>query len=732
MSHKIQQIDQKLTAFNKKYYTNLLIRGVLLTLSLVLGYYVLATLIEYNLWLSRPFRLILFTLFFAVVVFSFLRFLREPFRWWIYGRGLNQEDSAKLIGKYFPFVGDRLLNLIQLAKADQTSDLIDASLLQRSRQFEPISFESAINLSENKKYLRYLAIPFVLLLLLFFINQNIFTSSTPRIIQFNREFAPLAPFTFEIQNENLFAFFNEDYTLSVKLTGKAIPDAAYIVYGTQRHKMEIVQAGMFVHTFNNLQNEVSFKIEAAGFFSELKTIKIINRPELINLKTLLNYPAYLEKRNDELVNTGNLLVPEGTKITWKIATTNAKKAEIKIGTSDVNQMQLSDNQLYTYSQAISDPNPYLLLLANDHSENKDRIQYFINVIKDQYPQINVEHLRDSILFKTIHLGGTLVDDYGVTGLKLHFEIQHQNNKSQEKTIEIPVHRFQPQQNFFFTWPIDSLHLQPGDRLTYYLQVWDNDGVNGRKSTKSSVYVFSLPGKDELSEIIKNSQSTTQSQIDKSVQRAKELNKSIEEAQQKLKGKQVLDWQDRKMLEDLLQQKNNLDQLINELQKQNELLDEKKENLSEQSDEAKAKAEQLQKLLDELLDEETKRLFEELEKLLNEKSDLSQIQRMLEQMQRNENTLEKELERTMELFKQLQYEYKLEQAIESLNNQIEKQEELLEKTEQLVNPDEKKIDKQSDKGEGANQDNKKPDNQDLAADQEELQRSLSNLINPLTN
>ena len=45
------------------------------------------------------------------------------------------------------------------------------------------------------------------------------------------------------------------------------------------------------------------------------------------------------------------------------------------------------------------------------------------------------------------------------------------------------------------------------------------------------------------------------------------------------------------------------------------------------------------------------------------------------MDRNEINLEKELERTLELFKQLQYDYKLEQAIDELKAQTEKQEEL---------------------------------------------------------
>ena len=59
-------------------------------------------------------------------------------------------------------------------------------------------------------------------------------------------------------------------------------------------------------------------------------------------------------------------------------------------------------------------------------------------------------------------------------------------------------------------------------------------------------------------------------------------------------------------------------------------------------------------MEELLDEETKKLFDELQKLLKENTDVSQIQKVLDKLNQNTNNLEKELERTLELFKELQF------------------------------------------------------------------------------
>ena len=746
MRDGLNKINEKLTSFKKKYYLNLFLRGVLLTLTLVLFYFLLAALLEYNLWLSGWVRFSIFLTFFLVVIFSVYKFLKEPLRWWLYRKGLGQEETATMVGRLFPEIRDRLLNLIQLSLNQKPTALLEAGITQKSRQFEHLTFENAIDLRENKRYLKYLLVPMAFILLIVVVNRGVFTQSTLRIVQFNREFSPQAPFKFIIQNKNLNAFFNEDFTLNLRLVGEALPEAVYLVSPAQRIKLEMTKPGEFAYTFEKIQNEVPFQLEASGFYSDPYTIRLVNRPELTRIKMRLQFPRYLGKKEEELINTGNIEIPEGTKITWQISTANTAKASIGFSSeTGTNPMQIIDNQLFTFGKGFRNPDGYWIDLENENSKNKDKINYSILVIKDQYPQIEVDHLKDSVLFKTIFLGGTISDDYGLTELSLNYQIIKDGNTRNKKTT-ISINRNSPQQSFFYQWHIDSLGLQPGDKLNYYLQVWDNDGVNGRKSTQSKAFVFALPGEEELKANIAKTQSAAESKIDESLTKAKDIREALDEAQQKLKGKQTLDWQDKKMLEDLVQQKNSLDQMINELQKQNELLEQKKDAFSEQNEKIREKAAQIQKLMDELLDPETKKLFEELEKLLKENSDMNQIQKMLDKMNRKEINLEKELERTLELFKQLKYDYKLDQAVNEIKEQREKQEKLLEKTQELTG--EKKNERDGKEGEkGAedkqkdNQENKsgdkegsdqekdgstqdqKPDNQKLADDQENLEKDF---------
>jgi hypothetical protein len=682
MGEGLDSIYKNLASFRKKYYLNLFIRGSILTGSLVLVYLIIAALLEHNLWMSKGARLLVFSSFFLLVLFCLYRFLKLPILWWIYKKGLNQEQSARIIGTHFPNISDRLVNLIQLAVLPGQNELMKAGIAQKSRSISGVAFESAIDLRDNRRYLKYFAVPFLLIAVLWIVDQRIFTQSTTRIVQFNREFSPEAPFTFELLNDKLVAFFNEDYTLLVRTTGESMPEALYISSGQQRLKMETVSPGEFVYTFERLQNPLSFQLEGAGFFSKPYSLELINRPELTGLKIDLNFPKYLVRRPEQLANTGNIEVPEGTKVTWTIGTSNTRSAMIAFGDGAGEPMQQTDDQSFMFGKNFFNPQDYSITMENEHARNKDRVAYTVRVIKDQHPEIVVDHVRDSVLFKTILLGGNVGDDYGLTALELRYNIIRSGRETgKEKIVRLALSGGTNQQSFFYQWALDSIKLDAGDQLNYYLQVWDNDGVNGHKSTKSAVYNFALPGEEEMKAEISKSQAATEGKIDKGLNKARELRESIEQAQQKLKGKQSLDWQEKKMLEDLIQQKLNLDQAIMDLQKENELLEEKKNALSDEENERiREKSEQIQKLMEELLDEETKRLFDELQKLLKENADPSQIQKMLEKMDRKEINLEKELERTLELFKQFQLEYKIDQAVEEIKEQVKKQEELLKETE----------------------------------------------------
>lgn len=731
MGEGMERIHKKIRDFQRKYYLNVFIKGGMLTLSAIVAYFVLAALLEHTLWLGPLPRFFIFVSFFLLVGFCLIRFLKDPLRWWIAHKGLGEEQSAKVIGDNMPAVRDRLLNLLQLSRSQKDSVLAYASVKQKSSALEPLMFDSVINLSQNRRFLKYLAVPIGVLLLLFLINQQIITDSTRRIIHFNREYSPQAPFEFIVDAKSLTGFYNEDLKLVVRLRGSMVPDNVYIVSGNQRHKLERLRDDEFSYIFENLQAPLHFQFEAAGFYSDPYDIVLLSRPELTAFQIELKYPAYIHKKPATLTNAGNLEIPEGTTVSWRLTTKNAVNAGISFfGDSIRDVFQTSDNQQFTYSRRFLNTDQYEIYLENEASKNRDRITYKVSVIKDQHPQISVNSFRDTVLFKRVMLGGLVADDYGLTQLDLHFRMldEHQNEIMTGKR-SIPILRDQLQQSFIYNWSLDSIQLKPGHQLEYYLRIWDNDGVNGRKFTQSARYRFFVPSEDRLVADINESGRQTQSKIDQSVTKANSLQDQIEQMNQRLKGKQNLDWQDKKMLEDIIKQKENLDRLIKDMSQQNKSMQEKKDAFTEQDERIREKAEQIQKLMDELLDEETRKLFEELQRLLNEKTDVSQLQKLLDKLNQNTHNLEKELDRMLELFKQLQFESKFDQSVKELEQHIKAQQELLEKTKAVSDKnDDKKENRNGNKAKEKNgpregEKTSDPLTKDLADEQEQLKEEF---------
>ena len=74
---------------------------------------------------------------------------------------------------------------------------------------------------------------------------------------------------------------------------------------------------------------------------------------------------------------------------------------------------------------------------------------------------------------------------------------------------------------------------------------------------------------------------------------------------------------------------------------------------------------LEKMFDELMTPEMKELFKKMEEMLD-KLDKDKAREMLEKMEMTNEDLSKEMDRQLEIFKQLEFEQKLNEAIQKLD------------------------------------------------------------------
>jgi hypothetical protein len=159
---------------------------------------------------------------------------------------------------------------------------------------------------------------------------------------------------------------------------------------------------------------------------------------------------------------------------------------------------------------------------------------------------------------------------------------NEDKPSQPKSIPIPFNKTVNTQSFFFQWYVDSLKLAPGDKIEYYAQVWDNDGVNGAKSARSRAIQFTVPSKDQLEAEVKKSEQETENQMQSAMKKAQSLQKDIENLDNRLKSNKELDFKEQKQIEEVLRKRE-------ELMKELEALKEKHQDANEKAANSTSKA-----------------------------------------------------------------------------------------------------------------------------------------------
>ena len=255
------QLIGKLDAFTRKYYRNQLMRGALYAIGLVLVFYLTIVVLEYYAQFGTAIRTALFYGFVLITGYVVVKLLAVPtFKLYKLGEVISYEQAAQIIGSHFPDVKDKLLNTLQLrlqvsnnqstTKEDELQ-LVEASILQRTRDLSPIPFSSAVDLSQNKKNIKYALIPVLAFVIMVFAAPSVITDSTARLVNHREAFVIKAPFQFVIRNEKLEGVQQKDFELFLDLTGEEIPDQVFLEKGNNRYRLKKGGKTSFSFSFKN-------------------------------------------------------------------------------------------------------------------------------------------------------------------------------------------------------------------------------------------------------------------------------------------------------------------------------------------------------------------------------------------------------------------------------------------------------------------------------------------------
>ncbi|WP_462267330.1 DUF4175 family protein [Mucilaginibacter sp.] len=674
----------QINRFIRRYELNRLLRGLIFLGAGLFSAYLIITLTEYLGNFNTALRTGLFYLFITVNVLLICWLVLPPLLSYLRLRHtLTHEEAAEIIGRHFTDVQDKLLNTLQLQQlaGQDTSQrqLIEASIHQKIETLKPVNFPSAINFKANTKYMPWLAYPLAIIVLIALIAPAVLKESTKRIIRHNEYFAPVAPFQFIILNTNLKVTQGDDLKLNIRLKGNRLPDEVYIEMAGQSFRLNKNNISRFNYLFTNVQQNTRFRLTGNGYNSAFYEVKVAYKPVLLHLNAQISYPAYLHRKAEQVQNAGDLTVPVGSTVEWQLTTNNAESVTIKANGKATQAKSIGGNR-FEYTLRAVHSLTYTLIPQNNEAAHSDSISYKITTIADELPAINVLQQRDSVSLKSLYFSGSIADDHGFSALNFCSVVAIPSDKKRIKVYKKRINANISTKNasFFYYLNTAQLPANSGSTVSYYFEVADNDAVNGPKYARSQEFTLQIPGAQETDRQLNAGSQAVKQQLQSAIKIAGQLERETQQANQMLFNKSSLSYDEKKQLESLIQKRNDLNELLKNIRQESKNNTYNRQENQQQTAELTAKQKEMEQLMNQLLDTKTQDMLKQLENLL-QRNQKEATRNELSDLQSDNQSLKKDLNRMLELYKKLDFDQKLNQSVNQLQEMAKQQQQLADKT-----------------------------------------------------
>jgi hypothetical protein len=693
MKNSFDTLIGQIDAFIRKYYKNQMIRGLLLFFVIFLFSFLFATTFEYFGRFNSVVRGILFFGFIGLNTYVFVRFILVPVSKLIsFGKQITRIQAAEIIGSFFPAISDRLKNTLQLQNdlihQEGNMELLRASVNQRSSELNVIPFKNAVRIEENKKYLKYLIPLFTCFIGVAIFIPSIITQGTEHVVYYNKVFKDRAPFQFVLNQRNLTVEEGTDFPIELSIIPvktpsgkKELPNQVFIISEQGKFLLLRKTKNTFVGRINKPKKNETFYFTTNEFESNKYRLNVIGKSLIGSIQALCTYPAYLGKENEVIENVGDLTIPEGTQVEWCIRTKNTLQTRVFC-----NEMKsIFKDDSFKYKQTCREDKLLKFILENRFNHKNDTIQYKMNVIKDAYPTIEVAEQTDSISEGLKYFKGITSDDYGLKSLQFVYKIIRENG--QNKEVRMPVQQVVgSQMNFTFAVDFKREDVQLNDKIEYYFVVYDNDGVNGSKAAKSQLFTYELPTLEELNDSRQEDQNNTKEDLDQLLKKTKEFQKNITQLKKETMNAKSSDWNKLNKVQQLKEEQSTLLESLEKIQNEMDKSMEEKNQLSPMDQELLEKQEMIEKLLEELMDDELKKLLEDLEKLLQQ-NDKEQVKEKMEELNQSSEDMKKQLDRSLEMLKKMQLNERIDDVEKELKDLAKEQDDLREQKDEELSKEE---------------------------------------------
>ena len=239
-------------------------------------------------------------------------------------------------------------------------------------------------------------------------------------------------------------------------------------------------------------------------------IDLFDLPQIERIDLAMDYPDYTEIEDITEEDSGDLLVPEGTEVELLVTfNKNIATAVVRFDESygvdedEVNPLPpyedidlTIDGNIGRATFTVNQDGIYRIS-ATDFSDlqNNNPLDYFIRSIEDTPPELSLKRPgqdQDVMPLEEVVLEIEANDDYGLSKFFLNYSVVGAD--------EVQVD-FLPEQNLrevlgYELIYLEDLNVEPGDFVSYYLTLADNNGLKGPAELVSDIYFLQVIPTDQ--------------------------------------------------------------------------------------------------------------------------------------------------------------------------------------------------------------------------------------------
>jgi len=437
-----------------------------------------------------------------------------------------------------------------------------------------------------------------------------------------------------------------------------------------------MELSVYRHTFNDVREDFSYFFSAGGARTPHYEVTVIHRPVINNITAVLKFPRYTGARPDTLDPlAGKIAALSGTRVELTGETSKpVRDGWIRFASGATASLEPAAGGFAGFFTVSANDTFVVEIVDSLGFANEQAVKYPVAVLEDRAPSVEILGPEDGAqLPRTLvaDLAYRASDDYGIARITLHFMREGKDEQFKPRPLDLSSAGPLTELEGRTAWSLADENVFPGDKILYYLEVVDNNTATGPSSARTETRRLVVPSLSEIYARIHEEESQQRENLEDVLDKGREIRERLKKLSDELKAEGNLDWSRRRESGDILEKQRELKEKMREITNRIDQSLEQMEKNRSSSQEVGQKIEEIQKLLKQIESEDLRKAIENLQKLMSE-IPTKELMSAMNQAELDTEKLLENMDRTIELLKQVIKEEKMEELVRRMDEMLKEQ------------------------------------------------------------